>query len=964
MWVNGQWYNDPNTEIDPNKTAAQNTSAVIGKWGAGPQEGSGTTNPLDPTHAQLTEDLQKAGYTTGSGMWSPTSAGPSRETEGAETNLERYLNRQANFWYGGEKGGADEAVMAARAMAAEGRQPLDVQAQGLERRGQYLGTQYEKLGRDMLARQGPQTNYEFSPEDRARQQAAYGALMRGFNPVAVEEGPSAAQAQLQQGTNAAMAQQLALARSGRGSGESASALRGAAFNQAGLQQGLVNQSAMLRAQEVDALNQRRLQAGLAAQGLTAQGYQAAGGLAGGMRAQDIGQAQFGTTAELQAQEQNARAALGYAGLGANAQLGYESAAQQGYGTSANLGMAGEAQAAAIRDAQLRGSMGYENNLSNYAIGMNPNQQKEKGEGWQDYLQTGIGVAGVAASFMSDIQGKTNISQQPGGPQSQSSQSQAPSFQEFQQYKQWLNSQGYNQQGPPQNQGWNTGQPAQRNQWAPPDYQQPQLANSSVDEQRRLQGTGNWSPPPVTGNVAINNGPAQRWRPLPMTGNTLPSDVGNKTNITDTPDQPQPSTPPATAPAASSRQPYSMPGAGLKPVAPANQPQAYGYANRAAWAAANPSAAANPQAEQQYASNMGYNNYQYPGKPAGYQPSTSVNMSDYVFDRSLGTWRKRNLPAPPQYGPTYGMQNGGGLPPRYDTTDKFRNATQTYSPGQQPSLNVAGYQQTVSQQNPQYNYNDTETQKQMAQMSDKRAKHLENENAALSKQLDQVSEQKAIEKAAMEVIPQAQMPRTADMTGSPGYYYDYKDQSNGVGRQFGPMAQDLAKQPATAHTVVRRPDGYLGVDTPKLTMANTGAISEMQRQLDALQAQKALEQSAMQTMPTAEYPVSDAAAKQLREENAQLKAQIPQVKIQAYADASDYWHQRQGLEDKMRADISRGRVPSAEAEKTYREQKAVLDALKRQQGRGAGAPSTATVPVSQSANIGMVPAYSYGYGSGL
>jgi hypothetical protein len=77
------------------------------------------------------------------------------------------------------------------------------------------------------------------------------------------EGPSAAQAQLRAGTDAAMRQQAALARSQPGGG--GQALRGAAFNAAGLSAQASNSAAALRAQETEAYNQRKLSALDAAQ---------------------------------------------------------------------------------------------------------------------------------------------------------------------------------------------------------------------------------------------------------------------------------------------------------------------------------------------------------------------------------------------------------------------------------------------------------------------------------------------------------------------------------------------------------------------------------------------------------------------------------------------------------------------------------------------------------------------------
>lgn len=78
----------------------------------------------------------------------------------------------------------------------------------------------------------------------------------------------------------------------------------------------------------------------------------------------------------------------------------------------------------------------------------------------------------------------------------------------------------------------------------------------------------------------------------------------------------------------------------------------------------------------------------------------------------------------------------------------------------------------------------------------------------------------------------------DLRPARGYEYEYLDPNMpgaAPGRHTGPMAQDLLKSPATAATVQDSPTG-LQVDTPRLTMVNTAAISEQQRKNDDLQAQ--------------------------------------------------------------------------------------------------------------------------------
>jgi hypothetical protein len=79
-------------------------------------------------------------------------------------------------------------------------------------------------------------------------------------------------------------------------------------------------------------------------------------------------------------------------------------------------------------------------------------------------------------------------------------------------------------------------------------------------------------------------------------------------------------------------------------------------------------------------------------------------------------------------------------------------------------------------------------------------------------------------------------RDPDLREAKGYSYEYKDPSRSgtaPGRQYGPMAQDLEKSPATAASVVDTPDGKM-VDPGRLTMTNTAAISDQQREADAQQ----------------------------------------------------------------------------------------------------------------------------------
>lgn len=226
---------------------------------------------------------------------------------------------------------------AAQGAAQQGR--FDAAADRLTGQGQQLGGAARGyLGGDQAAAGGQQ-----AVADRLGAYAEQGP------------GPSVAEAQLNAARDANMASAIGLARSGRGVGGSALAMRTAAGQNAATQQQTAQQTAILRAQEADAWRQRQLQAlGLQQEGL------------GQMRGQ--GQQMYGTTLSaqqqaqaqaLQAQQAGAQTGLAYGQLGQGyEQMGQDSALKyaglaQGYtgqgiqaqqaGTQAGLGFGQLAQ---------------------------------------------------------------------------------------------------------------------------------------------------------------------------------------------------------------------------------------------------------------------------------------------------------------------------------------------------------------------------------------------------------------------------------------------------------------------------------------------------------------------------------------------------------------------------------------------------------------------------------------------
>lgn len=152
-----------------------------------------------------------------------------------------------------------------------------------------------------------QQGVQAQQQSLARQQAGNNALAAFANQP---QGPSAAQAQLQQGANQAFAQQMAAARSGTNAGGQANAMRGAAFQQAGIMGNMNAQQAALRAQEGQAYQQQRL----AALGAAQQGYSAEAGTAGQMRGADFNNAQLQAQTQLQGGQLQAGTQLGYGNL--------------------------------------------------------------------------------------------------------------------------------------------------------------------------------------------------------------------------------------------------------------------------------------------------------------------------------------------------------------------------------------------------------------------------------------------------------------------------------------------------------------------------------------------------------------------------------------------------------------------------------------------------------------------------
>lgn len=206
--------------------------------------------------------------------------------------------------------------------------------------------------------------------------ATYGGRLAGLE---AQEGPSAAQAQLQSGTNMAMAQQMAMARSGRGFGGNSAAMGLAQGNMAGISANQANQAAMLRAQENAQWRGRQ-----------ASNLGNAASIQAGLGSQYGQQGQADLASRLASQRANDEAAIGWAGQGDSA---YNN------GVAANLN--GQSLANQVRGAEMQGGQSIEDNaMRHWAAqnGYNLAQQQRQDQQDAAFMQF---MATTGASLLGD-----------------------------------------------------------------------------------------------------------------------------------------------------------------------------------------------------------------------------------------------------------------------------------------------------------------------------------------------------------------------------------------------------------------------------------------------------------------------------------------------------------------------------------------------------------------------------------
>lgn len=252
------------------------------------------------------------------------------------------------------------------------------------------GARAMNAGGAALVRANPAAQQVGQSYATGQQQGGLADRLQSF--AAAPEGPSAAQAQLQAGTNQALASQLALARSGGGGfGESAAMLSRAGQNAAGIQAAGATGAAQLRAQETAANRDRSLAA-----------YGAAGNV--------LGQQRAGTMQEgglnLDAAAQRDAAALGWSDRELAArQLESDAGARWGQSQleAQALGLDAEKAALAGR-GQYQGAVSdlYQAELQNSAEHRKQDRDRDK-----DWAGGAIGAISSLGMF-SDVRAKTDI----------------------------------------------------------------------------------------------------------------------------------------------------------------------------------------------------------------------------------------------------------------------------------------------------------------------------------------------------------------------------------------------------------------------------------------------------------------------------------------------------------------------------------------------------------------------------
>lgn len=677
-----------------------------------------------------------------------------------------------------------------------------------------------------------------NPNDRRAQLAALGGL--NANAAQLEQmgtaaqGPSVAAAQLQQGQDAAMGQSLALARSGRSLGGGAAAMQQAQFQNAQTEQATNQQAAVARLQEQQQYRQMQLGAlGAAQQGFGQAGQQANAINAAnvGVQGQNIGfqQAQQGVNNQTTGVYGQIAQGLNSTGMQQNQLgLGYD---QLGFNTLA---------------ASLGGSEQYQNSINGNGIAQ---AQINQAQNTQNMAMMS-GAAGAAANYAaSDRDVKQGIMPAGGlgdGMPSDPRMAAAAMHgtlgsSDPTNMAQYLAQQQQQRQvaaATPQQAGPNNPYAGMTSAGLTPQEQQMQLSaeqatpfdwqQHAANQQAMYSSGSGGQPPPAAApppqpaqQLGHGNTPANAaWGQSRQNAFTA-SDVNNKKDIKAADDEAANGSP-LTSWSALAR------ALGVTHAPPANPGAAVRDPN-------NPSQMISPYASIGSASSNAH------GQPAGggaaytpqqiaaYQPPAQAAPPLFAPGTPPpSTWGGQAPPAPPAFTPqapdiggldqAYAQQQAA--PPGFQISDAHSKAAIHSLATQNETLRAA-----LSGSGP------TQAMLNQAAADQDAGSRIQYPQGGAGPSMAMLNQ--AAQDQNDPPVPPPDRP-SIDLRPAAPYSYAYKDPAaHGAGRFYGPMAQDLEKTPAGASVVKRAPDGTKMVDTSRLSLVNTGAISDLQRQIAAL-----------------------------------------------------------------------------------------------------------------------------------
>ena len=735
-------------------------------------------------------------------------------------------------------------------------------------------------------RGGPQIGS--SPQDLQNQQnalnATYGQASNLSNTGGqltamgtAAQGPSAAAAQLQQGQSAAMAQQLSMARSGRSLGSGQAAMAQAAFNNSGINQATNQQAAQARIQEDAAYRNSQINALQSAAGA----YGQSGGLAGqagnlatGIRAGNEGVQTTNANLALQQEGVNNQTTGLYNQLGAG---------QQGLGMQANtLGQNawqfGAGQAANTQAAQLNAGQGL-NAATNQVNLANQGNANAHDAANMNMVSSGI-AAGVDQYNKQNPPGAATVAPvaapgtAPGNASGSSGQAvnpptnpNAPDF-------------GTGTKVDSLNNGGRPGSDYRNKTNIQPmeSGMTPNFAQSI----QALQGARNPQAAPHPLASAAPSGPPQ-WGPgnpgmqhmqngiastAPFHATTLLPNASYNTGnvqegVIDNPKVPQPDLPhqsPSYLQAISALnaayQPNMSQPAGVLWRKPgASQPMAVPTLSDpiAGYLSGDPKYGPSAPTPSGFSPNVTLGSNQIDPATGRYNNQQDVN---YGPRAGAGSPNPTGWGAPAQGGRTMSderqkqnvqlMHSADPAGPEQRAGYAFGRALHDNSAHPNVTLKrtPAGQEYPASDVHSKTRIRELEGQLEALrggapptatfapQQSDTAAL-----DASYRSQGGQPRAEPGYDRSALdEAYARQQQPPAIDLRPARGYSYEYKDPNipgAAPGTHVGPMAQDL-ENTAAANTVFDTPTGKQ-VDTPRLTMTNTAAISELQRKLEALQA---------------------------------------------------------------------------------------------------------------------------------